>query len=326
MRGRPGFSLSESLAASHASHSASDLISTGELSGGTMKDLARTILKFTLLTCIVTYATISIFSARCFAQEASSAGTCSFQDLKLQAFSSAASGINDIGAVVGSFSTSLHTSSQAFLLFRGKFTPFTFPGSVSTGAFDINNHAQIVGSYSDRGGRNHGFFVQSGGFQTIDVPGAVNGTFPNGINNNGDIVGGFFGSSGGERSFLLHAGKFTFFRFPGSVSTEATSINVNSVIVGTYRNTMVGGRIHGFMVRNGAFRTLDFPGAVNTFPARVNDQGEIVGSYEKSDFTAHGFVLANGKFITIDKLPEASGTQTNLRGVNNLSRIVGSFS
>lgn len=294
-----------------------------------MKHLARTILKFTLSTFIFTFSTISIFSvfpARSFAQEANSTGTCSFQDLKLQAFSSAASGINDIGAVVGSFSVGLRTSSQAFLLFRGKFTPFTFPGSASAGAFDINNHAQIVGSYSDRSGRIHGFFVQSGGFRTIDVPGAVNGTFPNGINNTGDIVGGFFGSSGGERSFLLHRGKFTFFRFPGSVSTEATSININSVIVGTYRNTVVGGRIHGFMVRNGAFATLDFPGAINTFPAKINDKGEIVGSYEKSDFIAHGFVLAHGKFTTIDKPPEAPGTQTNILGVNNFSRIVGSFS
>ena len=290
-----------------------------------MKDLARIMLKLTL-ACVVPFSTISIFSARGLAQEASSAGTCSFQDLKLQAFSSAASGINDIGAVVGSFSTGLRTSTQAFLLFNGKVTPFTFPGSVSSAAFDINNHAQIVGSYSDRSGGNHGFFVHAGGFKTIDVSGAVNGTFPNGINNTGDIAGGFFGASGGERSFLLHRGKFTFFRFPGSVSTEATSVNINSVIVGTYRNTMVGGHIHGFMVRNGAFSTLDFPGAINTFPAKINDQGEIVGSYEKSDFVAHGFVLAHGKFTTINKPPEAPGTQTNIRGVNNLSRIVGSFS
>jgi uncharacterized membrane protein len=290
-----------------------------------MKGLAHTILRFTLI-CIVTFSTISIFSTKSSAQEASSVGTCSFQDLKLQAFSSTASGINDIGAIVGSFSTGLRTSGQAFLLFNGKFTPFTFPGSVSTGAFDINNHAQIVGSYSDRNGRNHGFFVHSGGFQTIDVSGAVNGTFPNGINNTGDIVGGFFGASGGERSFLLHRGKFTFFRFPGSVSTEATSVNINSVIVGTYRNSMVGGRIHGFMVRNGAFATLDFPGAINTFPAKINDQGEVVGSYQKSDFVTHGFVMAHGRFTTINKPPEAPGTQTNIRGVNNLSRIVGSFS
>ncbi|MGZ4867819.1 MAG: DUF3466 family protein [Candidatus Angelobacter sp.] len=292
-----------------------------------MKDLARTILKFTLLPCIVAFSTFSIFSIKGSAQEASSVGTCSFQDLNLQAFSSAATGINDVGAVVGSFSTGLRTSAaHGFLLYQGRFTPFSFPGSASTRASDINNHAQIVGGYSDRAARNHGFFVHSGGFQTIDVPGAVNGTFPNGINNTGDIVGRFVDSSGRERSFLLHRGKFTFFRFPGSVSTEATSININSVIVGTYRNTLVGAGIHGFMVRNGAFTTLDFPGAVNTFLAKVNDLGEIVGSYQNNDFITHGFVMAHGKFTTIDKPAEAPDTQTNILGVNNRSRIVGSFS
>lgn len=290
-----------------------------------MKDLARIIAQFTLLLCIVAFTTFSINGS---AQEESTtaSATCSFQDLNLQAFSSSAGGINDVGAVVGSFSTALRApTGKAFLLFQGKFTPFTFPGSVETGAFDINNHAQIVGAYSDRAGRNHGFLAHSGGFRTIDVPGAVNGTFPNGINNTGDIVGGFVGASGGERSFLLHQGKFTFFRFPGSVSTEAMSININSVIVGTYQNTSVGGRTHGFRARNGVFATLDFPGAVNTFPAKINDLGEIVGSYQNSDFTTHGFVLAHGKFTTIDKPAEAPQTQTNIRGVNNRSQIVGSF-
>lgn len=289
-----------------------------------MKDLARIIVRLTLLPCIVAFATFSMNSS---AQEESGAAnaTCSFQDLNLQAFSSSANGINDVGAVVGSFSTNLRGfSGKGFLLFQGKFTPFKFPGSLETGAFDINNHAQIVGAYSDRAGHNHGFLAHSGGFQTIDVPGAVNGTFANGINNTGDVVGRFLRASGLDRSFLLHQGKFTFFRFPGSISTEATGINTNSVIVGTYSN-FVGGRIHGFRARNGVFATLDFPGAVNTFPAKINDLGEIVGSYQNSDFTTHGFVLAHGKFTTIDKPAEAPNTQTNIRGVNNRSRIVGSF-
>jgi uncharacterized membrane protein len=290
-----------------------------------MRNLTQVIARISFLLCIVAFSTFPINS---FAQPASASGICSFQDLNLPgAFSSAGTAINDVGAVVGAFSPGLRTSSQAFLLFEGRFTPFTFPGSISTGASDINNHAQIVGSYLDRSGRRHGFFVHSGGFQTIDVPGAVNGSQPMGINNTGDIVGGFFGSSGGERSFLLHQGKFTFFSFPGSVATEAASINVNSVIVGTYRDALVGGTIHGFRVRNGVFTTLDFPGALNTFPAKINDKGEIVGSYQGSDFIQHGFVLANGEFITIDKPDEPPGTETrtNLLGVNNKSRIVGGF-
>jgi uncharacterized membrane protein len=259
-----------------------------------------------------------------FAQE-----TCTFQDLNLaEAFSSAGAGINEAGAVVGSFSPGLRTSSQAFLLHQDRFIPFTFPGSAGTGASDINNQSQIVGSYADSTNRLHGFFVHSGGFQTIDAPRAAGGTRVVGINNNGDIVGGALDPSGQERAFLLHGGRFSFFSFPGAVVTEASGINVQSLIVGTYRDSVVGGPIHGFMVRNGAFTTIDFPGASNTFPSKVNDQGAIVGSYQDSAFTQHGFVLVEGRFITIDKPvePPATQPQTNILGVNNLSQIVGSFS
>jgi uncharacterized membrane protein len=259
-----------------------------------------------------------------FAQE-----SCVFQNLNLAGvFSSAATGINDVGALVGAFSPGLRTPSQPFLFFQGSFVPFAFPGSIAGGASDINNQSQIVGSYIDAAGREHGFFVHSGAFQTIDAPGTNAGTRLTGINNNGDIVGGVLDASGGERAFLLHHGKFFFFSFPGAVVTEAASINVQSLIVGTYRDSVVGGVIHGFTVQNGAFSTIDFPGAVDAFPSKVNDRGDIVGSYDGSDFNQHGFVLTAGKFITIDKPvePNATQPQTNILGVNNVSQIVGGFS
>jgi uncharacterized membrane protein len=255
--------------------------------------------------------------------------TCGFQDLNIPgALAAAAFGINDAGAVVGSFSSGLRTGSEGFLLFGGRFTAFSFPRAIFTAAFDINNQSQIVGSYIDSAGSQHGFFVHAGGFQTIDVPGAVNGTLAMGINNAGDIVGGFFPSSGGESAFHLRQGKLSLFRFPSAVATEATSININSVIVGMYRDAVVGSGIHGFMVVNGVFTTLDFPGAVDTFPFKINDREEIVGWYNGSDSTQHGFAFINGKFITIDKPdePPATQTQTNIRGINNLSQVVGIFS
>jgi len=259
-----------------------------------------------------------------FAQE-----TCVFEDLNLaETFSSAGTGINDVGAVVGAFSQGLRTSSQAFLFHQDKFSPFMFPGSAATGASDINNQSQIVGSYTDSTNREHGFFAHSGDFQTIDVPGAVGGTRLMGINHNGDVVGGALDASGQERAFILHRGSFIFFSFPGAVVTEATGINVQSVIVGTYRDSVVGGIIHGFMVRNGAFTNIDFPGATSTFPSKVSDHGDIVGSYQARDFSQHGFVLAEGRFLTIDRPiePPATHPATNVFGVNNLSEIVGSFS
>jgi len=278
---------------------------------------------FARLLCSATLFALCLGVLTAFAQE-----TCSFQDLNLSgAFSSAGVGINDVGAVVGAFSPGLRTSSQPFLLFNG-FVPFTFPGSVAGGASDINNQSQIVGSYIDASGRTHGFFVHSGAFQTIDVPGSNGGTRLMGINNTGDIVGGVLDQSGAERAFLLHRGKFAFFSFPGAVVTEAAGINARSLIVGTYRDSVVGGVIHGFAVQHGAFSTIDFPGAANTLPSKVNDRGDIIGSYQGSDFNQHGFVLTAGRFITIDKPFEPSATrpQTNILGVNNLSQIVGSFS
>jgi len=254
---------------------------------------------------------------------------CLFQDLNLTgAFSSAGEGINDVGAIAGAFSPGLRTSSQSFLFFQGRFLPFTFPSSVASGAADINNQSQIVGSYIDVAGRTHGFFVHSGGFQTIDVPGSNGGTRLTGINNTGDIVGGVLDQSGAERAFLLHRGKFTFFSFPCSVLTEPAGINVQSLIVGMYRDSVVGGVIHGFTVQQRVFSTIDFPGARNTFPSKVNDRGDIAGSYQAIDFTQHGFVLTGGRFITIDKPVEPGATQprTNILGVNNRSQIAGSFS
>jgi probable HAF family extracellular repeat protein len=283
-----------------------------------MKGLSQIV---SIVTLLVLY---SFATSVAVAQE-----TCTFQDLELAgAFSSAGVGINDVGAVGGAFSPGLRTSSQAFLLHQGSFIPFMFPGSASSGASDINNQSQIVGSYIDASNRQHGFFVHSGGFQTVDAPRAAGGTRLMGINNNGDIVGGALDASGQERAFLLHRGKFSFFSFPGAVVTEAAGINVQSMIVGTYRDSVVGGAIHGFMVRNGMFTNIDFPGAINTFPSKVNDHGDIVGSYQGSDFIQHGFVLTEGRFLTIDKpiKPLATHPATNILGVNNLNQIVGGFS
>src|SRR3974377_266212 len=104
-----------------------------------MKGLVQIFSKLPLLLVALACSAIAVSG---FSQEASTSATCSFQDLNLQAFSSAATAINDVGAIVGAFSGGLRTSDQAFLLFNGKFTPFTFPGSTGSGAFDINNHAQ----------------------------------------------------------------------------------------------------------------------------------------------------------------------------------------
>jgi hypothetical protein len=69
--------------------------------------------------------------------------------------------------------------------------------ALSTTAQGINPAGDIVGSYVDAAGRQHGFLLSRGEFTTIDVPGELMGvtgilpTVARGISPSGDIVGSY---------------------------------------------------------------------------------------------------------------------------------------
>lgn len=261
-----------------------------------------------LLSCVF------VFTAIGFSQNSVAQGTCIFRPIPTGEALRVAMAINDVGAVVGAVEMTSGGVTSGFLSFNGKATLFTFPGdSIQTFPNDINNHAQIVGSYDSASRGRKGFFVHPGGFQTISVP---NSTFTNanGINDKGDIVGVFATPNGGERSFLLHNGHFTSFRIPGSLFTNAFSINNNSQIVGTFE---IEGQMHGFLVRNGVFTVIDFPGAFSTELFKINNEGDMVGRY-RDNSGVHGFALDKGRFVTIDQ----PNTLNGLTGVNNRDQVL----
>jgi hypothetical protein len=66
-----------------------------------------------------------------------------------------ASGINDVGQVVGSADPS--PMLDGFLLSRGTYTVVHFPGSTGGIARAINFWGQIVGFYADSAGDIHGY-------------------------------------------------------------------------------------------------------------------------------------------------------------------------
>jgi uncharacterized membrane protein len=107
-----------------------------------------------------------------------------------------ATGINDNGDVTGYTMNS--TGTYGWLIKGGQLTTFQFPGSLPTMALGINQHDEIVGSFTDSAGDTHGFtLVDPTGpvshWQQIDDPNALNtpgnGTTVNGLNNAGDLVG-----------------------------------------------------------------------------------------------------------------------------------------
>jgi probable HAF family extracellular repeat protein len=110
-------------------------------------------------------------------------------DLKLP--SSQATGIDDDGDVVGfEQSSPSATTSEGFLRTREGVKVLQFPGSSFTQALGVNNHDEVVGSYTDANGTMHGFRYRDGQYFSIDVPGGMN-TVINGVNDDGWVVGFF---------------------------------------------------------------------------------------------------------------------------------------
>jgi len=196
-------------------------------------------------------------------------------------------------------------------------------------------------------------------FNTIDVPGAANGTSAAGINARGQIVGSYADAAGHNLAFLLDHGTFTTIDFPGAACTQAIGINARGQIVGGYAekscNPFAGMVPHGFFLDDGNFTTIDvtrarginnrgqivgeagancflldggtfttikvpFAGVRITFCSGINDRGQIVGGY--FDTTSHGFLLDDGAFTTID-VPGATSTTPN--GINDRGQIVGVY-
>ena len=89
----------------------------------------------------------------------------------------------------------------------GQLTTFQFPGGSDTQAFGINPQHQIVGSYLDGNGVQHGFVLSNplgptSHWQKIDDPNGVGSTVVNGINGAGDLVG-FYTDAAGNTDGML---------------------------------------------------------------------------------------------------------------------------
>ena len=141
-------------------------------------------------------------------------------------------GINDSEHIVGDFRDAAGRF-RSFIYdgvnFRAVDVPFAPNGD--SGAFGINNSAQLVGCYSACS-RGYLFDSQSGQFTAIDVPGALV-TQPSGINDVGKIVGIFFDGQT-LRGFLLDGNVFHTIDVPGAFSTNVTGINNAGQISGNY--------------------------------------------------------------------------------------------
>jgi|SRR6516164_7878351 len=108
-------------------------------------------------------------------------------DDPLATTSTIASGINDMGQIVGSYRNA--SGRHGFLYSGGVYTTLDDPQASAnaggTSAFGISKTGQIVGGYFDSSGLEHGFLYNGSSYSILDDSLGTNGTEPSGINASG---------------------------------------------------------------------------------------------------------------------------------------------
>jgi hypothetical protein len=108
-------------------------------------------------------------------------------------------GVTPGGKVVAGIFFESATLVHGYVLDRGAYTQFDYPGATFTQAWDVNPSGTVVGYYNALD--SHGFSLDADGFTQIDVPGAA-WTRIFGINPQGAMVGSY-ADANGVHGFLL---------------------------------------------------------------------------------------------------------------------------
>ena len=261
-----------------------------------------------LLPTIVTFSTAQ-------------SNTCTFHKVEIGTDYTSVYGINNNGAIVGTYNPN-SSSQAAYILKSGIVTTIFYPGASMTSGFGINDNQDIVGSYVPPGvgAPTFGFQSVNGVFTSLSFPGGSIMTQAGGINRAGIVVGTYQDSKAITHGFAYINGKYKSITFPGATATFANTINNKNVLAGGYTDT--ANVEHGFTWSKGKFTVVDYPGAANTIVSQVNDNGVIAGTYYDSTFsTWTGFVDINGTFQSVSD--PLTPTQTAVNGISNGNVLVG---
>jgi hypothetical protein len=196
-------------------------------------------------------------------------------------------GINGAGDAVG-WCTNTNGVEIAFKYSNssGKLTSIKIKGALLVNANGINDAGNIVGTYVDAGGLQHGFLLIGNKLKNLDPPGVVALATGFGINNKGVVTAYGQDANGAYVSFTTKDKGKTYkpFHAPdeGPVGTAIHHINNNGDITATYFDA--DNNRHGVLLHNGKYSVLDDPNGVGSTRGNgINDKMWIVGRYSPAD-------------------------------------------
>lgn len=185
------------------------------------------------------------------------------------------------------------------------------PNAAFTVCTGINIHGQIIGTYEDSKGIDHGFLLSQGVYTTLDFS-KKRETHPWGINDRGQIVGdssirGSSATFGDPLGFLWDHGVYTTLKAPDALELMTYwGINNRGQIIGGYIDRKRSKRwreagviafeavMTAFVLDHGVYRRIAPPkvaaGADITLKG-INDEGLIVGEYQGAGNRSRGFLL-----------------------------------
>jgi hypothetical protein len=198
------------------------------------------------------------------------------------------------------------------------------PRAIQTDTYGVNRSGVIAGDYVDANNIQHGMILKGTNLTTFDLQGCqttantVGSIAAFAINNLGTVAGWCLNASSVPVAFTFTNRTFTTIAFPGASGTEATGINDNGEVVGTY---FKAGKQHGFYLIGNTYTTIDIPHLRSTTAWGVSNAGLITlfGPNAKGTFVSFTF---DGKTFKQYKVPGAGPLGTVIQTPNNNGDIV----
>jgi hypothetical protein len=196
--------------------------------------------------------------------------------------------------------------------------------------------SEVVGSYIDANGINHGFLynINTSTYTTIDDPlagtsssGETEGTFVSGISGN-YLVGYYYDQSSGSG---IHG-------FLYNLTTSAyTTLDYPTGVGATYSFAISGSNVVGCYLDASPTAAFEFNIATNTYTSFQNANGvngtfaygisgsDIVGAYTNASYDDNGFLYNGTTWTTIDDpLANLSNGGTDITGISD-NTLVGFY-